>query len=511
MTGVPEINVEAIMGQIRESIARRQAAGELVRDTVAVTGPSRDHIGAQMATLEARSDIVNVPLASHRKTLGRLVLFAKRVIMQLLTPVLNRQVEYNAGNVRILAGLADQVEALRQTLLRVEDDMARNRAEAVQAVHDRLDALDGEQARLRDDLASGLRDRVDALHREQVELRSDLVEPGLESLRARVEALGLEQAQLRSEAIEPGFQALGDQVEALALGQVSKLRALEERLGMLVLEQQGTRERVSRAERKLRRILHGVAGEETPATHPASADGMVGRADSPGEFDYLGFEERYRGSEEEIKERFRVYVDRFKGAAGVLDIGCGRGEFLELLRAARIEAKGVDKDLDMVLLCREKGLDVSKADGPPYLESLPDESLDGVFASQVIEHMDAADIVRLVQLAHRKLRPNGILILETPNPRCLTVFAETFYMDLSHTRPIHPAAAKFLLESTGFRNVELQFSAPVDPSVRIPVLPAASFPSGAVDEFNRGVERLNELLYGPQDYAVIGEKVAVLA
>src|SRR5262249_18704209 len=153
--------------------------------------------------------------------------------------------------------------------------------------------------------------------------------------------------------------------------------------------------------------------------------------------------------------------------------------------------------------CREKGLDVARADGPAHLESLPDESLDGVFASQVIEHMEAPDVVRLVQLAHRKLRPNGVLILETPNPRCLTVFAETFYMDLSHTPPIHPAAAKFLLESTGFRNVEIQFSSPVDPSVRIPPLPAASLPSDAVDEFNRGLERLNALLYGPQDYAVI--------
>ena len=290
-----------------------------------------------------------------------------------------------------------------------------------------------------------------------------------------------------------------------------ELHALHERLGMLGLEQQGTRERVARAERKLRRILHDLAGDQSLEQQQAPAERTVGPPELPGDFDYLGFEERYRGSEEEIKERFRVYVDRFKGAAGVVDIGCGRGEFLELLRASRIEARGVDLDLDMVLLCREKGLDVVKADGPPYLESLPDESLDGVFASQVIEHMEAAQIVRLVQLAHRKLRPNGILILETPNPRCLTVFAETFYMDLSHTRPIHPAAAKFLLESTGFGNVELQFSSPVQPSVRIPALPAASFPSGTVEEFNRGLERLNELLYGCQDYAVIGEKIAILS
>ena len=201
MTGVPEINVEAIMAQIRESIARRRAAGELVRDTVTVTGPSRDHIAAEMATLEASSDIVNVPLASHRKIVGRLVLFVKRTLRQLLTPVLNRQVEYNAGNVRILAGLADQVEALRQDLARFEDEMTTSRAEALQAVHDRVDALDGEQARLRDELACLVAPRSRGRARSRAGTASErcerVVEPGLGALRERVEALGLEQARLQ--------------------------------------------------------------------------------------------------------------------------------------------------------------------------------------------------------------------------------------------------------------------------------------------------------------------------
>jgi O-antigen chain-terminating methyltransferase len=223
-------------------------------------------------------------------------------------------------------------------------------------------------------------------------------------------------------------------------------------------------------------------------------------------FDYFGFEERFRGSEEDIKERQRVYVEYFKGADQVVDIGCGRGEFLELLGDAGIKAHGIDLDLDMVLYCQENGLEVMREDAYVYLESLADESLGGVFAAQVVEHLEPSRVIELVNLCHRKLRSGGVLIFETPNPMCLAVFARSFYMDLSHIRPIHPEAMKFLFESSGFDNLQVKFSGPVESCMRIPPLSAVAADAKAVEEFNSGIERLNELLYGFQDYAVIGRK-----
>jgi hypothetical protein len=111
-----------------------------------------------------------------------------------------------------------------------------------------------------------------------------------------------------------------------------------------------------------------------------------------------------------------------------------------------------------------------------------------------------------VHLCQRKLQAGGVLIFETPNPVCLTVFARSFYMDFSHIRPIHPEAMKFLFESAGFHDLQVKFSSPVEPSMRIPPLPGAADEAQATEEFNRGIERLNELLYGFQDYAVIGRK-----
>jgi hypothetical protein len=181
-----------------------------------------------------------------------------------------------------------------------------------------------------------------------------------------------------------------------------------------------------------------------------------------------------------------------------------------LAREVGIKAKGVDLDLDMVLYCQEKGLDVVREDAFACLESTPDASLGGVFAAQVVEHLEPTRIIELVNLCHRKLQMDGVLIFETPNPICLTVFARSFYVDLSHIRPIHPEAMKFLLESAGFKDLQVRFSSPVEPSMRIPPIAGTAAGAQEIEEFNQGIERLNELLYGFQDFAVIGKKSSSL-
>ena len=100
------------------------------------------------------------------------------------------------------------------------------------------------------------------------------------------------------------------------------------------------------------------------------------------------------------------------------------------------------------------------------------------------------------------------MIVETPNPVCLIVSASNFYMDFSRIRPVHPEAMKFLFESTGFQEVQVKFSSPVEPSMRIPPLSDVAADARTAEEFNRGIERLNDLLYGFQDYAVIGRKAS---
>jgi O-antigen chain-terminating methyltransferase len=172
---------------------------------------------------------------------------------------------------------------------------------------------------------------------------------------------------------------------------------------------------------------------------------------------YRDFEERYRGSRELIKARLGVYVPfitpltALYQPATAMDLGCGRGEWLELLGENGFDARGVDLDDGMLAACHERGLVAHKADAIQTLRALPDESTALVSAFHVIEHLPFADARLLVQEAMRVLKPGGLLILETPNPENLVVGTSSFYLDPSHVRPLPPDLLGFLAEHAGFR------------------------------------------------------------
>src|SRR5262245_23925209 len=136
-------------------------------------------------------------------------------------------------------------------------------------------------------------------------------------------------------------------------------------------------------------------------------------------FDYFAFESRMRGPRELIRDRQREYVDDFRDAGPVLDVGCGRGEFLSLLAEAGIDAKGVDIDPDMAAFCRGQGLDVEEGDALAYMEGLDEGSLGGIFAAQFVEHLEPGPLTRFIALAAKRLRPGGVMVLETINPLSL--------------------------------------------------------------------------------------------
>jgi 2-polyprenyl-3-methyl-5-hydroxy-6-metoxy-1,4-benzoquinol methylase len=184
---------------------------------------------------------------------------------------------------------------------------------------------------------------------------------------------------------------------------------------------------------------------------------------APPEFanvDWLKFAERFRGSEDEIRARQQMYAARFREHGPVLDIGCGRGEMLQVFRDAGITARGIDSNDDSVALCQAKGLEAEKADLFAYLSALPDASLGGVICCQVVEHLPPARLAEMIRLVHAKLRAGGLLAMETPNPECLAIFATHFYIDPTHRHPIPPALASFYLEEAGFGRIEIERLSP---------------------------------------------------
>jgi O-antigen chain-terminating methyltransferase len=225
--------------------------------------------------------------------------------------------------------------------------------------------------------------------------------------------------------------------------------------------------------------------------------------------EYVRFEDRHRGSLEDIKWKQKSYLGYFKNKGTVLDIGCGRGEFLELLKEVLIPALGIDLNQEMIRQCQTKGLQAIHGDGLVYLKGVEDNSLGGIFLSQVIEHLQPEALRELVRVSLAKLVPGGVLLAETINPQCLTTFSGAFYLDLSHNNPIHPEAARFLWESLGFRQVDLLFVSPYPEEMKLKEMVRRNDDSYE-DEMarinNENVTSLNALLYGYQDYAVLGYK-----
>jgi O-antigen chain-terminating methyltransferase len=220
---------------------------------------------------------------------------------------------------------------------------------------------------------------------------------------------------------------------------------------------------------------------------------------------YVAFEERFRGSSEEIRGKLSDYVPYFRGSSPVLDLGCGRGEFLDLLREAGIDGLGIDGNTEMIGRCRERGLSAEVGDVIDFVAAREPTSLGGIFAAQLVEHLPPRLLGGFLESCHRALRPGGRLVLETVNPRSLVALVEAFYRDLSHEKPLHPETLDFVLRAAGFRDVELRYSSPVSERARLLPLTAAELGSGT-STINQNFAKLNAFLYGDQDYAAIATK-----
>ncbi|MCZ2149138.1 MAG: class I SAM-dependent methyltransferase [Bryobacterales bacterium] len=220
------------------------------------------------------------------------------------------------------------------------------------------------------------------------------------------------------------------------------------------------------------RLIHNelrVMRQRVSATAP-----LPGFAPSPGAsgirfeeppVDYLRFADRFRGTEEYVRNRQKRYLRHFEGCAEVLDLGCGRGEFLECLREAGMLVKGIDSNAELAALCRSKGLYAEQADLFHYLGELDEASLDGIFCCQVVEHLPPGRVPELISLSAAALRPGGKIVIETPNPECLAIFASHFYLDPTHRHPVPAALLAFYLEECGFGRITVEYLSPAEESM----------------------------------------------
>ena len=229
-------------------------------------------------------------------------------------------------------------------------------------------------------------------------------------------------------------------------------------------------------------------------------------------YKYVGFEDCFRGSRDAIRERFESYVNLFENRAPVLDVGCGRGEFLDLLNSSRIVARGIDLNHEMAEACRARGLDVTEADAVGYLSTLEDASLGGIFSAQVVEHLEPSYLLRFLELSFHKLRPGGRLVLETLNPACWVAFFDSYIRDITHVWPLHPETLKYLVVASGFSAARIEYRSPVREEDKLQAFaaPGSGAPALAdlAEAFNANVEKLNARMFTYLDYAIVGDKAS---
>jgi len=467
-----EINVEEIMEKIRENIRRRKEAGIYPPDPDSLAPPqalagSSTEIARDLAYLSGNWDIQNRSyfISSHRPIAGKVLVKGRELVhgevRRYVDPVIWKQAEFNRATGRVLEEVTRQVSGVESLREQIREDTTLQIQTTIGEVRSRL---------------------KERLQEQKREFQGEISEKE-EQLRDEVTELA---AQLKAEISEE----VGAQVRAEVAKQVqSALLAMDtdiENRAWLAKVLEG-------------RVLRGAPGEAELPDSPSAGTGL----------NYFVFEDQFRGSREEIKERQRAFVRYFEGCSNVLDIGCGRGEFLELMRDAGIGARGVDLDETMVEFCRSRGLAVELNDAVSYLEQLEDESLDGVFIDQVVEHLEPAYLVRLLELCYRKMKFGYHIVAETVNPLSFVSFAN-FYIDMTHVRPVHPETLRFLFGAAGFREIEAQFSAPIPDEARLRKLPLAEVTdeekNAFIESYNRNVELLNGILYGAQDYAVTGKK-----
>ncbi len=216
-------------------------------------------------------------------------------------------------------------------------------------------------------------------------------------------------------------------------------------------------------------------------------------ADAALDIDWVHFANKFRGDAPKIEAHFASYLPYFEGCQRVLDIGCGRGEFLSSLKQKGITGVGVDLYEENIEILRGQGLDAKQADVFEYLAAEGPGSFDGIFCAQVIEHLPPAQVWALVKACAQALKTGGVIVFETPNPECLAIFSTHFFIDPSHQRPVPPALLCFYLEEAGFGRIDVQRFAPAyEERPELNALPAS----------------VKESFFGGLDYSAFARKLS---
>ncbi|HEV2689279.1 MAG TPA: class I SAM-dependent methyltransferase [Bryobacteraceae bacterium] len=436
----------AVVAELRQRVRARNPNGVVLGDIVL---PDLTPLLHARDAAEAKVASIGTVNPRAPGLLNSIAQRVKRLIARALDWHVREQVEFNRA---VMACVQSTLESLNESN-RTMMALARSSAQSAQDLRD-------EARQLKDIRTHWAQWRVEweqKLAANEIHFLRSVSELQA-SFQHRVTLMDADYRQ-QAKAQHSDFSATQKQaIEEIQQRLWADLEAIQKRLW----------EDMSRIRADYETIIHSelrLLRQRASLTHTAPAPDAPQASPQVPQIDWLKFAEKFRGSEEALQQRQRLYAGRFHDAAAVLDIGCGRGELLEVFRSAGIPARGIDQNDDAIALCGSKGLAVEKADLFEYLRALPDSSLTGVVCCQVVEHLPPESLAELIRLLHAKLRPAALLAIETPNPECLAIFATHFYLDPTHRHPIPSALLAFYLEEAGFGQIEVERLSPAVESI----------------------------------------------
>jgi len=403
----------------------------------------------------------------------------KRLVARVLDWHVRDQVEFNR---KVMTCVDATIEALNDTSrtltglgARIHEQANRN-TQSVAELHARFDAIRDLGEEMKDMRSHWVAWRADWEHKLQ--------QTEVQFLRSVAELQG--SFQHRVTTMDSNYRDALHAMHAEFSGAAAKsAQEVQERMWADLERIRMEYERIIHSELRTIRQRTAIHSTESVPVPQQSATPALG-------FDYGRFAEKFRGPEEYVKAGAQAYVPLFQECRNVLDIGCGRGEFLEVMRETGVPARGIDLSEESVAECRHKGLEAERADLFEYLGNLPEGAFDGIFCSQVVEHVPPERLPEMIKLCSSRLSRGGAIAIETPNPECLAIFATHFYLYPTHTRPVpHPLLA-FYLEEFGIGRIEVRKLSPATDSM--PSL--ASIP-----------EDFRQAFFGGLDYAITGRKL----
>jgi len=453
-----EVDIDKIMERIRAEVTRRRGhtddsgitrAQDQNIETAAI---DTSMIRSVISSAETHADIARTPsMLRFRGLTRKLAVFIAKKIAYLSGFITNKQRNFNISAIHALKTLSDNLEKLNEKIgeLGKEDAKVMNIVESINAEH------------------AEVKNTIEGI-REQIKQTKAALESGIS-----------EQTESRASLMEAIHE------------KAARIEELENAVSYLKFK-------ITKQEREISIFLE-EAGKRLPE-HFSVEDirGLAAGNEHLLDALYVSFEDRFRGTRADIKENVKVYLPYIKAVnAGtydspLLDIGCGRGEWLELLKENGLKAIGVDINSVFVNQCRERKLEVVENDAILYLRSLPDSSIGALTGLHIVEHLPFETLIKLLDETTRVLKAGGVAIFETPNPENILVGSCNFYLDPTHRKPLPSSMMKFMAEARGLSRVEILNLHPVTEEKRLSGSDVA--------------DRFNEYFYGPQDYAVIGYK-----